>query len=315
MPVETIKCRECGSADVTEFKPGSYVCGHCEAIFKHAMSGDATGGCQVDDCGVPAVGRCASCGRRFCKTHQAVEVSPMYQGQILSRYDDRCTGCQAEQSARIAAQKREEQQLDLASARVRVAAVRDRTTTERKSSQQLSVEALREQDAATENAVREFLKAAESIPPTMVVLLQRSVTIPKRFGRTEQILQNETAAGYKVWEEVSGGDMKSRDVQAEVYVLTNGQVVLVAKGGITAAKFYVTGSTDTDALEYFERQGPGGYLTGVVFRRPGIGRLPCRYAPGSVQGGRIGDVKSLEETTGWFVQSLARFLEAQVSGP
>jgi DNA-directed RNA polymerase subunit RPC12/RpoP len=34
MPIETIKCQECGSADVTEFKPGSYVCSHCESVFK-----------------------------------------------------------------------------------------------------------------------------------------------------------------------------------------------------------------------------------------------------------------------------------------
>ncbi|MGA2165612.1 MAG: hypothetical protein ABSH36_14260 [Solirubrobacteraceae bacterium] len=62
MPVETIKCQECGSADVTEFKVGTYVCGHCEAIFKHVdPSGTAT--CL---CGTFAVGRCAECHIPIC---------------------------------------------------------------------------------------------------------------------------------------------------------------------------------------------------------------------------------------------------------
>ena len=34
MPIETVKCQECGSADVTELKTGSYVCQHCESVFK-----------------------------------------------------------------------------------------------------------------------------------------------------------------------------------------------------------------------------------------------------------------------------------------
>jgi len=33
MSLETVKCQQCGSADVTEFKPRTYVCSHCEAIF------------------------------------------------------------------------------------------------------------------------------------------------------------------------------------------------------------------------------------------------------------------------------------------
>jgi hypothetical protein len=71
MPFETIKCRECGSPEVTEFKAGTYVCGHCEAIFRHVSPGAASGGCEIDGCAVPAVGRCSNCDRRFCTTHQA----------------------------------------------------------------------------------------------------------------------------------------------------------------------------------------------------------------------------------------------------
>ena len=91
MPVETIKCQECGSADVTEFKAGTYVCAHCEAVFKHVSPAAAGGGCEIDDCGVPAVGRCSSCNRRFCGTHQARDEK--------GSYVDWCRACQEERRA------------------------------------------------------------------------------------------------------------------------------------------------------------------------------------------------------------------------
>lgn len=62
MSLESVNCRQCGSADVTEFKAGTYVCGHCEAVFKHIdQSGTAT--CA---CGTFAVGRCAECRIPIC---------------------------------------------------------------------------------------------------------------------------------------------------------------------------------------------------------------------------------------------------------
>lgn len=90
MPVETIKCRECGSTEVTEYKPGSYVCSHCDAIFKHIRpaSGGGAAGCEIDGCGATSLGRCSACGRRFCTTHQA-RNGPEY-------FVDWCTECQAE---------------------------------------------------------------------------------------------------------------------------------------------------------------------------------------------------------------------------
>ncbi len=70
MPVETIKCKECGSADVTEFKPGSYVCGHCEAVFKHLVPAGTLDFCQVCEGGaIASVGRCANCNRSGCIHH------------------------------------------------------------------------------------------------------------------------------------------------------------------------------------------------------------------------------------------------------
>jgi hypothetical protein len=116
VPVETIKCQECGSADVTEFKPGSYVCAHCEAIFKHVDPVAASGGCEIDGCGVPAIGRCSSCKRRFCGTHQARDMGPerpviRASGRKVAHRDteaiyvDQCAPCRAEQLAREAREK------------------------------------------------------------------------------------------------------------------------------------------------------------------------------------------------------------------
>jgi hypothetical protein len=93
MPVETIKCRECGSGEVSEFKPGRYVCAHCEAVFKEFV-GETPGaaGCAVGACGVAAIGRCAWCGQAFCGTHQARDFDQR-------GYVDWCAECQAKQVA------------------------------------------------------------------------------------------------------------------------------------------------------------------------------------------------------------------------
>jgi hypothetical protein len=97
MPLETIHCDQCGSSDVTEFKPGSYVCAHCEALFKHVPSGAASsGGCEVDACGVPAIARCATCRRRYCQTHQARQSDGV-------PYVDLCADCQAQRLANFQA--------------------------------------------------------------------------------------------------------------------------------------------------------------------------------------------------------------------
>jgi hypothetical protein len=116
--MDTIRCRECGSADVTEFNPGSYVCGQCETVFRQAepSSSQETSGCQIDACGVPAVGRCRSCGRRFCRTHQAVERYASDRQLIRSRHDDWCSSCQYDATYGAAAR-----QLALESQQVRSA--------------------------------------------------------------------------------------------------------------------------------------------------------------------------------------------------
>jgi len=87
MPIETIKCQECGSAEVTEFKPGSYVCGHCEAIFKHI---DPSGSSPSCSCGAFAIGHCAQCHNPVCGVHSTM------RGRLL------CTACALQLSLRQA---------------------------------------------------------------------------------------------------------------------------------------------------------------------------------------------------------------------
>ncbi len=77
MPFESLSCLRCGSGDVQEVKPETYFCTHCDNVFKYVRPSrtGATGGCEIPaegpDCGVPAIGRCRSCQRAFCITHQA----------------------------------------------------------------------------------------------------------------------------------------------------------------------------------------------------------------------------------------------------
>jgi hypothetical protein len=66
MPVETIKCQECGSAEVTEYKAGSYVCSHCDAIFKHVDPTRVTVAPAFCTCGNRIVFRCDLCQSGLC---------------------------------------------------------------------------------------------------------------------------------------------------------------------------------------------------------------------------------------------------------
>ena len=73
MPIETIKCKECGSSDVTEFKSGSYVCGHCEAIFKHIDPSrvTVTTAPEFCRCGNPVTVQCTRCSATMCRRCEA----------------------------------------------------------------------------------------------------------------------------------------------------------------------------------------------------------------------------------------------------
>lgn len=56
--------------------------------------------CQIDDCGVLAVGRCHRCRRAFCGSHQA------FDGQV--RLVDQCSSCRGEQRNREAQAEQDE---------------------------------------------------------------------------------------------------------------------------------------------------------------------------------------------------------------
>jgi hypothetical protein len=94
MPVEAINCPHCGSAEVTEFRAGSFICGHCEAVFKHVQAAGASVGCEIEGCGVPPVGRCSWCSRAFCRSHQARIQNPEME------WVDCCAVCLSEQRER-----------------------------------------------------------------------------------------------------------------------------------------------------------------------------------------------------------------------
>lgn len=65
MAVEAIKCPNCGSAEVTEFKSGSYVCTHCEGTFKYVDPQQPTVTMRPDFC------RCGNIVRAQCGTCQS----------------------------------------------------------------------------------------------------------------------------------------------------------------------------------------------------------------------------------------------------
>ncbi len=65
--------------------------------------------CQIDDCGIQAIGRCATCGRAFCSTHQGrgpeYNIPGPYYTSRLVPYVDMCAPCaevyNAEQTKRV----------------------------------------------------------------------------------------------------------------------------------------------------------------------------------------------------------------------
>jgi hypothetical protein len=72
MPLEAVACTSCGSPEVSEYKPGSYVCGHCDTVFRHVDPSrfTVTQAPQVCDCGHQADGQCTDCGRWVCNRHR-----------------------------------------------------------------------------------------------------------------------------------------------------------------------------------------------------------------------------------------------------
>jgi hypothetical protein len=108
MPFESLSCQRCGSGDLQEVKPETYFCNHCDSVFKYVSPNRAgsAGGCEVladrRPCGVQAIGRCRSCQRAFCGTHQA-RIGTGPEDCLTSEdryspgsaYPDWCAACRA----------------------------------------------------------------------------------------------------------------------------------------------------------------------------------------------------------------------------
>jgi hypothetical protein len=62
----------------------------------------AVAACEVDACGVQAIGRCQSCGLAFCATHQGVAGTGHPRFAYRTKFRDQCASCTTavERSAR-----------------------------------------------------------------------------------------------------------------------------------------------------------------------------------------------------------------------
>ena len=78
MPLESLKCTGCGSADVQEVKPNTYFCNHCETLFKHVDPASATMAHRPAFCvcGNPVQVQCSICHETsMCRTCEATRAA------------------------------------------------------------------------------------------------------------------------------------------------------------------------------------------------------------------------------------------------
>ena len=66
MPIESIKCPDCGSSDVTKLRSGSYVCQHCESVFKVYDPQVVTIAPAFCGCGRVVEVQCQRCEAKIC---------------------------------------------------------------------------------------------------------------------------------------------------------------------------------------------------------------------------------------------------------
>ena len=135
MPFESLSCRHCGSGDVQKLKPETYFCNNCENVFTYVSRSSArpTGGCEVPTagrpCGVRAIGRCNTCSRAYCVTHQAHNLNS--RGLVIQTYRDWCVSCQEKRKVdeRALAEVRERREKEeRGAAAMRIPALIDRLT-------------------------------------------------------------------------------------------------------------------------------------------------------------------------------------------
>ena len=68
MSFEVIKCPACGSAEVMEYRAGSYICRYCDTAFKHVDPSPTTVTVRSEfcRCGNLAQGQCGTCHSGIC---------------------------------------------------------------------------------------------------------------------------------------------------------------------------------------------------------------------------------------------------------
>lgn len=74
MPFESAVCPSC-AGDAKEVKPNTYLCDYCRTEFKYTRPrvGGGPADCEIDGCGVAAIGRCARCGIAYCNSHRFLD--------------------------------------------------------------------------------------------------------------------------------------------------------------------------------------------------------------------------------------------------
>ena len=72
MPLESITCTHCGSSEVQEFKAGTFVCSHCEGVFKHLDPTTLTVSQEPAfcSCGATVDYKCSLCDKGVCYRHE-----------------------------------------------------------------------------------------------------------------------------------------------------------------------------------------------------------------------------------------------------
>lgn len=71
MPSEAVSCPNCGSSACTEYRDNSFVCQHCDRVFRWTNPNERTVTLKASHCkcGTNAMGRCIQCGEGVCEKH------------------------------------------------------------------------------------------------------------------------------------------------------------------------------------------------------------------------------------------------------
>jgi len=89
MPIEQVRCENCGSGDVRQLAPDSYTCEHCHTSFRWV---DPTKRTVAHKPSVCACGRAAEaffvrCGQGLCRDHGALPTEPS-RGRLSREQED-----------------------------------------------------------------------------------------------------------------------------------------------------------------------------------------------------------------------------------